>query len=67
MNNAVSTIHFMSLDCQGLGDKRKKIQYLNEHTNSLSSGDSFHWECKPICTVWVYRLRSLSLFWWIKQ
>jgi len=21
MNNAVSTIHFISLDCQGLGDK----------------------------------------------
>jgi len=25
MNNAVSTIHFISLNCQGLGDKRKGV------------------------------------------
>ena len=38
MNNAVSTIHFISLNCQGLGDKRKRgrlIQYLNEQISQI--------------------------------
>ena len=38
LNNAVSTIHLISLNCQGLGDKRKRgrlIQYLNEQKSQI--------------------------------